>query len=161
MLHQQQIARRQYRAVGDVEIVAALDAEALDLVSLEQERAMVAGGIEAAFGDDDETAIKIRFLRRRGQAFQAPVRNQSLEVRRHGDRFAARQQTIAANIETDDLMDALDADVKHAGVFGERLGVVPTVRRERLAVGAENGRHLGVGDTRGLAAFVDDAAAQP
>ena len=58
-------------------------------------------------------------------------------------------------------MNPLDADIDPAAVLGERLGVVPAARRERPAIGAENRRHLGVGDARRRVAVVDDAGAQP
>ena len=53
---------------------------------------------------------------------------------------------IAAEVEADDAMDALDADIEHVAVDGERLGVVPAARRQRPPVGAEHRRHHGVGD---------------
>jgi hypothetical protein len=113
-------------------------------------------------GDDNEIAGQRGAFRRRGQAFQALVECEALEIGRHRDRFAARGKTVAAEIEAHDLLDALDADIEHAvGIFGERFNIEPAARGERLAVGAEDRRHLGIGEARGLAVLVDDAGAQP
>jgi hypothetical protein len=72
-----------------------------------------------------------------------------------------RGEAVAAIVEAHDLFDSLDADIELPVELGERFGVVPAMRGQRLAVPGEHGRHLGVGDAGGLAVAIDDAAAQP
>ena len=160
-LQQQQIGRRQDRAIADVEIVAALDRKARDLVALEQNTRGDCRRVEAALGDRDQSAGERRACRRHRQAFEALVEGKVLKSAGTGNRLAARQQTVTAIIEAHDLLDALDADIEHAVGLRERLGVEPAARGQRLAVGPEHRRHLGVGDAGRLAVLVDDAAAQP
>ncbi len=103
-----------------------------------------------------------RRFRRRGEAFQALVVGEGRKIGRHRDRLTARTQTVAAIIEAHDLFDALDAGIEHAIItLRERLGVVPAVAGQWLAVGAEDRRHFGLGDAGRAAAAIDDAAAQP
>ena len=81
------------------------------------------------------------------QAFDAAVGGQRLDGGRHADRLAAGAQAVAAVVEAQDFVGALDADIERAAVIGERFGVVPVAPRgDRPAVGPEDRRHFGVGD---------------
>lgn len=84
-----------------------------------------------------------------------------MKIVRHLDRLAVRHETVFGVVEAHDLFHALDADIERAVFFGERFGVVPAARGERLAVRPQHRRHLGIGDAGGLAAGVDYARAQP
>ena len=65
-------------------------------------------------------------------------------------------------IETHDLVDPFDADIEATVVAArKRLGVEPVTEGERLAVGPDNGRHLGVRDAGGTAVAIDDATCEP
>ena len=75
---------------------------------------MIAGLVEAAFGDGDQRAGERRALRRGREAFQALVECKCLEIGRHRDRLAARAQAVTAIVEAHDLLDPLDADIEHA-----------------------------------------------
>ena len=122
---------------------------------------MIALRVEAVLGDDDQRAGERRTCRRHRQAFQALVVAEGLEIVRHLDRLAARGEAVAAIVEAQDLFDALDADIERAVGFGERFGIEPAARGQRLAVRPEDRRHLGVRDAGGLAVLIDDARAQP
>src|SRR5712692_6005100 len=95
------------------------------------------------------------------QGFEALVAGQRAHRRWQRDRPAAREQAVLAEIEPDDLMDALDPHIERAAVLGDRFGVEPAVLGERAAIGAEDRRHLGLGDAAGARPVVEDAAAQP
>ena len=127
----------------------------------DQKALEIALRVEAALGDGDQRACERRALRRHGQALDALVVGQRLHAGRRRDRLSARAQAVLGVVEADDLVDALDCDVDHAVVLGERLGVVPAAPVERAAVGAEDRRDLGIGDRDWLAGAIDDAAAQP
>src|SRR6476661_7449042 len=64
-------------------------------------------------------------------------------------------------VKAHDLLDPLDSDVEHAVMFGERLDIVPTARRQRLSVGSKDRRHFGVGNASRSAVTVDDPPAKP
>ena len=58
---------------------------------------------------------------------------------RHRDRLAAREQAVRAEIEADDPVDPLDAELDGAAVDRDRLGVVPAARRSGLPSGPSTG----------------------
>ena len=58
-------------------------------------------------------------------------------------------------------MDAFDAHIERATVLRDRFRVIPTSRRQRSPVRAEDRRHFGVRDAPRTRALVDDAAAKP
>ncbi len=148
-------------AIADVEIADALDGKFARARPADQEALDVALGIEAAFRDRDQRAGERQPARHEREAFEPPVVRQLRDAGRHRDRLAARQQAVTPDIETHDAVHALDAEIDRAAILGDRLGVVPAARRERLAVGAEHRRHLGVRDPGRPRAVIDDAPAQP
>src|SRR5260370_26909465 len=80
---------------------------------------------------------------------------------RSRDHFGASQYALPREIETDDAVHPLDADVEPSVPFGERLSLEPAARRERAAVGAEHRRHHGVGNADRPATLIDDPAREP
>ena len=147
---------------ADIEIVAARDRELARAAAADQEALNVAGVVEGALRDGDQRAgERLAPSRDEDQCLDAPVAGPLLELGRNRDRLTARQQAVLAVVEAHDLVHPLDADIERAAVLGERFGVVPAPRRERLAVRTEDRRHLGVGDAGRPVAVVDDAAAQP
>src|SRR6476659_6062502 len=122
---------------------------------------MIAGGIEAALGHDDQFACERRALRRRGDALEALVEFECLEVGGNLDRLTARGKTVLAEVEAHDLLDALDADVESAVSLGERFRVEPALRSKRLAVGPQYGRHFGIGEGRRMPVLVHNAGGEP
>ena len=160
-LKQQQIRRRQNRAIADVEVVAALDRKARDAVAVDEIGTVIALRVEAALGDGDQGTCERRTGRRHRQAFQALVEFEGLKVGRHLDRYAARGEAILGVIEAHDFFHALDADIERAVGIRERLGVEPAARGERFAIGPEHRRHLGIGDGCRPAVVVHDTPTQP
>ncbi len=86
---------------------------------------------------------------------------QRAQARRHWDRLAAGEQAVLAVIEAEDLVDPLDPDIERTAVLGDGFRVVPVADGERLAVRAQDRRHLGVGNVDRTRVVVDDAAAEP
>ena len=84
-----------------------------------------------------------------------------LEFGRHRDRLAARQQSVAAVIETHDLLDALDADIDvPSSSASDSVSNQP-----RAASGAPSGPSIGAISASAIAGrsavAIDDAAAKP
>src|SRR4029077_6364463 len=95
-----------------VEIIAALDSERARARTTDQKSEIVALGIKTALGDCDQRACERLSLRRNDQTLKPLVGRQRPHARRYRDRDAARRQTVLRVVETHDLIDALDSDVK-------------------------------------------------
>jgi hypothetical protein len=65
---------------------------------------------------------------------------------RSRDHLGASKQALPSEIETYDAVHAFDADIEPPIAFGERLGVAPSTRGERAAVGSEHRRHRSLGN---------------
>src|SRR6266852_3048756 len=83
------------------------------------------------------------------------------DARRSRDHLGASRYALPSEIETYDAVHPLDADVQPSVPYGKRLGIVPSARRERAAVGAEHRRHHGLGNADRVTALIDDAAGEP
>ena len=130
--------------------------------AVDQEAAIIAGRIERALGDRNERAGAGRPFRKHRDAFEPLVVRQLVDRRRRRDRLPARQQAELAEIEAHDLVDAFDAEIGRAIVFGERFGVVPAACcRDRAPIRTEYRRHLGIRDADRNIIAIDDAAFQP
>src|SRR5262249_51500195 len=92
---------------------------------------------------------------------QSPVGRQRAQSRRQRDWPAAGKEALLAVIEADDLMNSLDADIEGATILCDRFRVIPTARRQRSPVRAQDRRHFGVRDAARPRALVEDAAAKP
>ncbi len=160
-LQDEEVAARQQGRVADVVGCAALHRERAGAGAADQERQNVAGAVEATFRDRDQGAGQRRPFGREHQRLQALVGRERMQPGRDRDRLPAREQTILAVVEAHDLMDALDPHIERAAVLGDRFGVVPAAIDEGAAVGAEDRRHLRIGDAVRPGALIDDAAAQP
>src|SRR5262249_7195288 len=158
---QEEIAGRKDCAIGDVEVIGTLDAEACNAVAIEQERTQVTSGIETAFGDHDQRACQSRTGRRSRETLQALVVFEGLELRRNLDRLSTCAQAVAPVVEAHDLFDPFDANVENAIALGERLGTVQAARGKRLAVGTKYRRDFRISNTSRFAVAVQNAAAQP
>src|SRR5262249_30927111 len=121
----------------------------------------VAALVEPALGDGDQRARQCEAFGNEHQGFEALVARQRAHAGRHRDRLPARGEAVLAVIEADDLIDALDADIERAVVLCDRFGIEPAAIGERSPIGAENWRHLGIGDAARPRPVVDDPAAPP
>ena len=73
----------------------------------------------------------------------SPLLLGSLEIPGGTGIGSARASTPAlGEIEADDAIDPLDADIEHAILLGERFGIEPASRGQRPPVRAEHRRHL-------------------
>ena len=140
---------------------SAPDRELAGRRAADQEGLEISGGVETALGKRDQGAGELRPARGEGERFEAAVVGQRRDAGRRRDDARAGADAELGKIESDDAIDPLDADIERAVLIGERLGVIPAARREGAAVGAEQRRHLGVGDADRTLALIDDAAGEP
>src|SRR5262249_19076095 len=100
-------------------------------------------------------------LRNEDQGLNPLVGRQRAQSRRQRDRPAAGKEALLAEIEADDLMNSLDADIEGAAILCDRFRVIPTARRQRSPVRTQDRRHFRVRDAARPRALVEDAAAKP
>ena len=84
-----------------------------------------------------------------------------LRRRRQRHHLAARAGEALAEIETQHLVDALEADIDERAIERDRLRIEPAARGDRPAVGPQHRRGLDVVEPDHLAAAIDDAAGEP
>jgi hypothetical protein len=130
------------------------DAEARDAVFPQQERSQIAGVVETALGHHDPFARQETLPWRR-ETFETFVVLERLEVRRHVNRLASREQPVATVIKPHNLLGPLYADVEHSIAFSEGFGIVPAARGQRPAIGSKHRCDFGVGDSGRPAITID------